>query len=261
MWSHRLILATVYLCITCPPIFAQSAGDNDDRTKAILVENQRLRQELVEARTRIAALRQQLEAATRQNTALAQDKSDLQIEKTRLEQLAGMTSKGEAIQSAIARIKGTYDSSSDRTIVASSPLKPLSQTSNVNAEHHFTFEYEHAGQKLTGDPSAIRLILAAYFRPNTKYGAQKVVTLILDGERLGLPVSGYETIGTSRTPSPLGTMTRYNERIAVALTPDQLRAIALASEASVEFAGNLMQMPREFAATAGAMRERIKLRQ
>jgi hypothetical protein len=260
---HRLSLP-ILLCLLAlssahlaaqtatPPAASTQSTSTDPRLAALEAENARLRAQLQQALDQIATLQKQL-------TKTSEDKQDLEAERKRLEQLAGLTAKGETIQSAIARINTSFDSAANRTTVASIDIKPLENSSIVNSPHRLAFAFSYPGSKLTGSPDDIHFSLTAFFRPNTRYGSQNTITLLLDNQPLQLAVGSYDRFETVKTRGPKGTTERYHEKLIIPLTIDQLRTIAGANSLTLQIAGNDLILPRDFAATAGAMRERIQL--
>ncbi|MBI1368612.1 MAG: hypothetical protein GC162_08140 [Planctomycetes bacterium] len=261
-----LLLTVLSPFAIAPAAVADELSDLKARNAQLEMENVQLRSELDTIRKQIAQMKGEL-TTTQQQTAelktqLTEAKKsteDLTAEKMRLEQLAGMTAKGEAVDSAIARIQTDYDDKADRTTVTSAPVKVPTSGVLALVDHKILFQYTSSGKSAGAAPDKMSMIMTVNKHASNRYKFAKSIDLTVDGKALSLPVTNYEVTDQSRVNTGKGFEVRYDERITFSLTDDSLRALARASDAKAEFSGNTLEIPREVLAVASAMVERMKM--
>lgn len=262
------------------PVFGQAEDDAAARIEALKRENEALREQVEQLQQENARLREQLAPADQpaaaapsqqrideleQQLAVEREKSeDLEVEKEQLEKLAGMTAKGELIESDIAQASVQYIESRDRTVVRSEPRPILLAKKAGFTEHYLGASYTFSGQQMTAPPDTLTIELFTSNNPTTRYGAFKNATLMIDGEPTDIAVTDYEVINSSKSPARGGrtggarTETR-DELITFDIDQDLLRRLARANLLVIELPNLTLPLGRDHIAMFEMMRTRMNM--
>lgn len=211
-------------------------------------------------RKRIAALEAEL-AALRERLGLAEAKqSDLAAENRRLEELAGMTAKGEAVASSAALIRSTFNQDTGRTTVHCVPEKLEHLAGPIDTPHTVRFSYSYDGREMTSPPTFVSMTITAVGQTRRKYEHLDTVELTIDGEPRTVTVAATDAEAHRSATSRVG-LTRYTETVRLDLSEGDLIALGRGRGATATLGSVELRLPPDVLATARAMRERILLRQ
>ncbi|MCC6682169.1 MAG: hypothetical protein IT445_14805 [Phycisphaeraceae bacterium] len=229
-------------------------------------------QRVAELEAQVTALRQKVADLEAENAELRrklnlteQQKQDLTVERTQLEKLAGVTSKGEAVETAAALIESSYDAQANRTQVYVKPRRiETSSPGPFEIEHHLSLAYQYPGEKMQQSPppppEEVRMMIDVFQHPVKSYSALKQVTFDVDGRELVVPVANYQVLKTYRSaPSLRRGSDRQDERLTLSLDAATLRTLAAATQVTLKLPGNELIFEREHLAMVGAVQQRISM--
>lgn len=286
-WPLNVLVALVCAAPLAAPVFADG-GDIPPATEQaspdLAAEVARLKQRIAELEAENARLKQQAAApatapapktdakVSEENARLAEEnaqlkrqldltatqRQDLVVENKRLEELAGLTAKGEKVESAAALIKSRYVPEEGKTVVTSVPERLTMEAGIFDVPHVTWFEYAFSGEEMTAKPETVSFYLVAAGNTRQKYKHADSVRLTIDGESITLPVADYAVTTETKGASRVGQK-RFNESLRVDLSSDTLRKLARSRQATAELPSATIAFPAEVLATAKAMRERIEL--
>jgi len=270
-------------------VSAQSDETTPDNSAAAV---EVLRKELVALRTENQALRErvrELEAAsvdpppnpsptptagdgagdTTAVTELEQDLAEarakvelLETEKAELEKLAGVTAKGELVESARARISATYDEKADQTVVQAKALRAdgpqILGFSGYAVGAGFTFP----GQTIEAMPEAYQIYLYTKGNKDKRFRSADEVTLIVDGQSMVVPVADYEVLAKSGGTRP-GAKSRSaesrDERLVITVDAATAARLGAASTLELHLPNFPFELRRDHIALIEGVRRRAKL--
>lgn len=209
----------------------------------------------------IEALRQQNQELQRELEAARSSQQDLETEKQTLEKLAGVTAKGEQVESQAALFQTTYDPATDTTTVIAKPKIIPSDSSLGFTQHRLGGRFTHAGRTPTEPPPAITIELLTFANSNRAFKSARNVTFLADDEPVPAAVEAYELISRTRTPRTLkrtgsATAESRDERITFRLDADRAAAVGRASTLKLEVANVTYHLSREHTAMIEALRLR-----
>lgn len=237
----RCLLLIGLMIALSPFAFAEESGS----------ELERLQQENATLRARVA----ELEARIKQ---LETRGEDLEAEKQQLEQLAGVTTSGQKIESRRALIQSSYDADAGRTVVRSQPEK-LSITHGSRDDHYVSVAYVYAGEKLDGEPEKVTVFIQSVMSGGS-YNATTPLDLTLDdGEAMTVKPSNYDRVRKQTRTGQKGGSRTDNETLTYDLTWEQLRRLARAVEATGRIGNTRFELTGDQLATFKAVRERVEL--
>ncbi len=229
---------------------------------------QNAEQRVAELQAQLAALQQKVAALEAENAELRrklnlteQQKQDLTVERAQLEKLAGVTSKGDAVESAAALIESNYDAQADATQVYIKP-RPIETTSPgpFSVEHHLSLAYLYPGQQMQQPPDKVQVMIDVFKHPVNSYRALKEVTFDVDGQQVVVPVADYQVLKVYRSaPSLRRSSDRQDERLTLSLDMATLRKLAAATQVTLKLPGNELIFEREHLAMLGAVQQRINM--
>lgn len=219
--THRTAGPT---CLLIVALMLALTGCATSGSADVSQENDRLRREVAELRAELEAERRGQRPTTEPVAAAEpttdggrealevriqeaeREIEDLKAERDQLELLAGVSSKGEAVESTIALISERYDAEADRTWVVAKPrsIRPTGLISP--ADHFLGAAFSYPGQPTIKPSSASDLQMTIYTlsNPTAQYEGFRRVTLEIDGEPVDLPIDQYRLINESRTSRPTG---------------------------------------------------------
>ncbi len=243
------------------------------RVAALEAENKALREQLAAMKPAIsdeptAADSKSEPAPLALEKELAQAKArvqSLESEKAELEQIAGVTSKGELLETQKTLIKSRYDEKADLTTVEGTPMPVASANTAGFVEHLVTAAFEFAGTELTEQPESFQLVLYTKANPNRRYRNFKAATLLIDGEAVQVPVVSYQTLdtlgGAKQTAgrSGVGKVEARDERLTLAIEPALAERIGAAHTLAVHFTGIDLKLGRDHIAMMEGVRRRAGL--
>jgi len=236
----RLLLIGWMIALT--PLALAEAGDS---------ELERLRKENAALRARVAALEARIERLENRG-------QDLEAEKQQLEQLAGVTTSGQKIESKRALIQSRFDSDSGRTVVRSKPEK-MSITHGSRADHYLSIAYSYPGEKIETEPEHVTVFIQSLMSGGD-YGHDTALELTLDdGESLSIKPSNYQRVRKQTRTGQKGGSRTDNETLTYELTWAQLRRLARAVEATGRIANTRFELTGDQIATFKAVRERVDI--
>ncbi|MEO0964531.1 MAG: hypothetical protein AAFY08_05375 [Planctomycetota bacterium] len=235
--------------------FLAIAGCATSDSAAVSEENARLKQEVAELRAELeaersgqpqpvepvatatpasddrAALEARIQAAEREI-------EDLQAERDQLELLAGVSSKGEAVESSIALISERYDAKANRTWVTAK-ARPIRPDALISPADHFlgaTFSYPGSPTPTPASATELQLVLYTLGNPTPQYEGFRRVTLEIDGQPTELRIDRYRLINEERMSKPTGRRSNTttpiimrDERLDMLVDDETVRRIARAS--------------------------------
>ncbi len=240
--------------VALPVVLAAALVRGDDlqaRIDQLVAENHALREENRQLRAR-------LDAAEVAN-------HDLQAERTRLEQLAGMTTKGDLVESKIALIQTRYDDAADRTTITSVPERIEGPGGLALIEHRMAVTYSFPGTQVSQPVEEFFFDILTHDNPDDRYKRLKHVTVITDGQSTDVPVTAYNVLDTkvrqggSRPGSPSKAIKSYDERLRLTLHREAVNRISRATDVRVVLFSTTFRLSRENIATFVAVRERLDL--
>ncbi|MEM1209802.1 MAG: hypothetical protein AAGI54_11095 [Planctomycetota bacterium] len=236
-------------------IFLGMMGCATSDSAAVTEENARLKQEVAELRAELeaersgqpravepvatatpasddrAALEARIQAAEREI-------EDLQAERDQLELLAGVSSKGEAVESSIALISERYDAKANRTWVTAK-ARPIRPDALISPADHFlgaTFSYPGNPTPTPASATELQLVLYTLGNPTPQYEGFRRVTLEIDGQPTELRIDRYRLINEERMSKPTGRRSNTttpivmrDERLDMLVDDETVRRIARAS--------------------------------
>jgi TolA-binding protein len=300
MMSKTLVPAIV-MVLAAGVAFADDPQQQPPTLNELSKEHDRLREENARLRDENARLREahqqmteqiaQMEARMREQRGVAVDQTqeqlslrdentalrarlevvesarqDLESERTRLEQLAGMTTKGELVESKVALIRTTYDADADRTTIASTPERIDGPGGLATVEHRMSLACSYPG-KQPGPAAAFHFDILTRANVDDRYKNLRSVELVIDGQTHTVPVAAYEVLAsTSRQTStrPGGsarTARAFDERLRLELDRAAVNRISNAADVRVVLYRTTYTLTRENIATFVALRERLDLPQ
>ena len=234
------LLLVPLLLVACAP------GPSDADLAALRAENAGLR-------TQLAALDP---APPTEELA-----TDLAIENRRLERLAGVTAKGELVETADARFRAAHDPTSGRTTVVG-PRVPAESTATIDLTRYaVAVGFTHPGEELAAADRPIReflLLLETAGNASARLAAADAAELVADGERFRLPLGSYEVLRERSARGPGGRSGRSagagarDERLLFTLDRAAARALARSAAAELRLPGLTLPLTREHAALARA---------
>ncbi len=248
LFQTTSMIALIALLLHLPAAHADDAAQTQDlaqlqeQVRQLQEENEQLKQQLAKALATI---------------------EDLTGEKQQLEQLAGVTIKGEAVESRIALFESEYDAEADRTVVSSKPEKIIDVSATTLAEIMFFTRYEYAGEEMTEAPSSTELSLLFLGYSTDRLKHTETVRLILDGRPIDLPLASFDQLakrksaGSSR--SSVGGVTTYDHQLTVTLDSDTLRKVSRARTMRIALPNISLNMSGEQIATFVAIRKRMDM--
>jgi hypothetical protein len=220
-----------------------------DAVEALTNENRALRAQVEQLQRENAELRRKLGVAEVQT-------EDLAAENRRLETLAGVTAKGERVESAAALIRS--ESRGGQTVVATSPERLDSVSGILEVPHSAWFEYAYAGDAMNERPQTVSLFITASGNSRPKYRTVRELSVTIDGEATRWPVADYSATSRGSAASQVGAR-RHTETIRFDLDDATLRRLARARHVEASLANVQITLPAEVIATARAVRERIDM--
>lgn len=243
------------LCAVAAALTSAAAADEDAAARRIA----ELEAEVARLEAENAELRQRLNIT---ETA----KADLETDRTRLEQLAGMTATGELVESRLARIQTAYDAEADRTTVTSVAERLEGPGGLQTVEHRLALSYSFPGRSLRLDnqPQTIAASVYTFANSDDRYKLLKTVTLTIDGEAVEVPVT-YHVLHTdtrkqsTRYGSGFRTTSTYDEQLVLTLDRATFHRISAARDVSLTLFKTRFTLTRDNLATFVAMRERLEM--
>jgi hypothetical protein len=236
----RLLLIGCLLALT-PLAFADEGAS----------ELERLREENAALRARIAELEDKIERLENRG-------QDLEAEKQQLEQLAGVTTSGQKIESKRALIQSQFNQDAGRTVVRSKPEK-LSITHGSRADHYLSLAYSYPGENIESEPEHVTVFIQSLMSGGD-YSATTPLELTLDdGEKLSIKPSDYERVRKQTRTGQKGGSRTDNETLTYELSWEQLRRLARAVEATGRIGNTRFELTGDQLATFKAIRERVGL--
>jgi len=214
-------------------------------------EIERLRRENAALRARVAELEAKIQRLENRG-------QDLEAEKQQLEQLAGVTTSGQKIESKRALIQSEFNDQSGRTVVRSKPEK-LTITHGSRDDHYFSLAYSYPGQTPETEPEHVTVFIQSIMSGGV-YGPDTALELTLDdGEAMTIPASDYDRVSKqTRIGQKAGSRTD-NETLTYKLNWQQLRRLARAVEAGGKIGNTRFELTGDQLATFKAVRERVNL--
>ncbi len=195
----------------------------------------------------------------------------LEAEMVELEKLAGVSAKGELIESAISLFETTHDEQADTTTVRARPKRVISTNVAGFSEYRLGGSFTipaPARQANPGDraslPGAYQLELYTYGNPNRWLKSAKSATLRIDGQDFDAPVAEYAVIdelkappSAGRTKTTAGVLAR-DERVAFTLSPELAERLGRAQTLALLLPKAEFELGREHIAMVEAMRIRAQ---
>lgn len=227
-------------------VFALPAMGEQDATEIqrLSAENQALRQQVAELEARLKQLETKSE--------------DLAAEKQQLEQLAGITVSGEAVESKRALIESKFDKKSQRTVVRSKPEK-LAITHGSRADHWFSVAYSFPGETQAGPPEK----LTAFIQTTGSGGVYNATTpLVLDlggEEPMTLTPASYSSIHKRSSTGATASTRKDNETLIYEFTWEQARILARSLEVTGTLGNTRIKITPEIQADIKALYQRGEL--
>lgn len=249
-----------------PPPAAAPAADGN--AAALRDENAQLKRRIAELEAEVANLRQRLgeeqtqrEQLATQARRLQTEHEDLSAENKRLEELAGMTAKGEKVESAAALIRSRYVPEDNQTVVTTAPERLEHDAGVFEIAHVLFYEYRYDGQSMSQRPQTVTGTIRAIANQRKKYKDVQQLTFTLDGETLAVPVTVYEITNVEAPAASRAKQKRFDELVRFELDDAALRRIAQARTGSIQIGPTRLGIPAEVLATAKAVRARIEMGQ
>lgn len=229
----------------------------------VLGEDDAEKKRLADLEAEVARLRDENQKLREQLDVTETAKEDLTVERTRLEQLAGMTAKGELVESRIAQVRTTFDEAADLTSVVTVPEAIQGPGGLQWTEHRMSVRYAHPGRQPTAElPDTFHFDIFTIDNPDTRYRSLRSVTFIIDGESLELPVANYEILETrtrvTRVRTGNRTTSTFREQLTVDFDRPTLHRLSRATEVQIMLFRTRFTLSRENIATFVAVRERLQ---
>jgi len=212
---------------------------------------------------RVMELEAQVEALKDQLAKARAEIEDLTGEKRQLEQLAGVTAKGQAVDSKIALFHSAYDEDNDQTTVTSKPERIKEASVTTFGEFRFYTRYTYPGAEMTAPPAATELCLLAINYPTDRLKHTKTVQVIVDQETIELPVAGFKQLAKRKSAggskSSVGGARSFDLQLTFELDPDTLRRIGIARSMRLELPNLTLTLDEGQIATFAAVHKRVQM--
>lgn len=186
----------------------------------------------------------------------------LEAELTELEKLAGVTAKGELIDTAASLFETTYDEPADTTTVTARPRRAAHSNIAGASAYRVGGSFTVPGRGTGATPETYRLKLFTRANPNRWLKQVEAATLVFDGHAAQAPVIGYEVLDELKAPPGVGRprtaggVRARDERIAFALSAELAERIGRAQSLKLVLPRGEIELSREHIAMIEALRRR-----
>lgn len=214
--TAALLLMLFTLAVLAPIAGAQDAdADVAAELERLRAENAALKQRVAELEAKIAKLEDR--------------EQDLETQKEQLEQLAGVTTTGQRVESQRANITSDYNDDEDKTVVRTKPNK-LSLTHGSRADHYLSLAYSYPGEKREGEPEHVTLFIQS-MASGGAYNADTRLELTLgEDQAITVEPSSYDRDRQRRSRGSRTLSRHDDETLVYLLSWAQLEALAGANE-------------------------------
>lgn len=268
------LLATLTACSTPPT----DAPIHPDRATSLQRQLDEANLVIADLRRENNTLRDQLAASspTAEPSATAtpdtdaelavqrQRAADLQAENARLAELAGLRDKDALTDQAAARFTADYDPDADTTTVTS-PTAALEAPRGLLGSADFTLgaAYTRPGTPdgtLSEPIDPLTLVFRTHSHPTNRLRTTRTATLTVDGQPYELPLIAYTELSENKPPArftspgkPTRSSSTYDEELNFTLTREALRALAHATDATLELPNFKATLTRQHTALFNAV--------